>query len=42
VAVDDLDAKGWLGRARPAVLAGLRTAMDTAVTLRREAGLRLW
>jgi spectinomycin phosphotransferase len=38
VTVDDLDGKGWLGRTRPAVLAGLRTAMDAAVTLRR-AGL---
>ena len=40
VTVDDLDAKGWLGRTRPAVLAGLRAAMDAAVTLRREAALR--
>jgi spectinomycin phosphotransferase len=38
VTVDDLDDKGWLGRTRPAVLAGLRAAMDAAVTLRR-AGL---
>jgi spectinomycin phosphotransferase len=38
VTVDDLDGKGWLGRTRPAVLAGLRTAMDAAVTLCR-AGL---
>jgi spectinomycin phosphotransferase len=38
VTVDDLDDKGWLGRTRPAVLAGLRAAMDTAVILRR-AGL---
>jgi spectinomycin phosphotransferase len=38
VTVDDLDDKGFLGRTRPAVLAGLRTAMDAAVTLRR-AGL---
>ena len=38
VTVDDLDDKGWLGRTRPAVLAGLRVAMDAAVTLRR-AGL---
>jgi spectinomycin phosphotransferase len=38
VTVDDLDGKGWLGRTRPAVLAGLRTAMDAALTLRR-AGL---
>jgi spectinomycin phosphotransferase len=39
VTVDDLDDKGWLGRTRPAVLAGLRTAMDAAMTLRRQAGL---
>jgi len=39
VTVDDLDDKGWLGRTRPAVLAGLRAAMDAAVTLRRRAGL---
>jgi spectinomycin phosphotransferase len=39
VTVDDLDDKGWLGRTRPAVLAGLRVAMDAAVTLRRQAGL---
>jgi len=38
VTVDDLDDKGWLGRTRPAVLAGLRAAMDAAVSLRR-AGL---
>src|SRR5579862_896447 len=38
VTVDDLDDKGWLGRTRPAVLAGLRAAMDTAVAL-RQAGL---
>jgi spectinomycin phosphotransferase len=35
VTVDDLDGKGWLGRTRPAVLAGLRTVMEAAVTLRR-------
>ncbi len=40
VTVDDLDDKGWLGRTRPAVFAGLRAAMDAAVTLRREAGLK--
>jgi len=40
VTVDDLDDKGWLGRTRPAVFAGLRAAMDAAVTLRREVGLR--
>ena len=39
VTVDDLDDKGWLGRSRPAVFAGLRAAMDAAVTLRREAAL---
>jgi spectinomycin phosphotransferase len=39
VTVDDLDGKGWLGRTRPAVLASLRTAMDTAVTLRDQAAL---
>jgi spectinomycin phosphotransferase len=39
VTVDDLDDKGWLGRTRPAVLAGLRAAMDAAVTLRRQPGL---
>ena len=40
VTVDDLDDKGWLGRTRPAVFAGLRTAMDAALWLRREGGLR--
>lgn len=40
VTVDDLDGKGWLGRSRPAVFDGLRTAMDAAVTLRRQVGLR--
>jgi spectinomycin phosphotransferase len=35
VTVDDLDDKGWLGRTRPAVLAGLRVAMDAAAALRR-------
>jgi len=39
VTVDDLDDKGWLGRTRPAVFAGLRAAMDAAVTLRREPAL---
>jgi spectinomycin phosphotransferase len=39
VTVDDLDDKGWLGRTRPAVFAGLRAAMDASVTLRREVGL---
>ncbi len=39
VTVDDLDQKAWLGRRRPAVLAGLRTAMDTAAALRGDAAL---
>jgi spectinomycin phosphotransferase len=39
VTVDDLDDKGWLGRTRSAVFAGLRTAMDAALWLRRAAGL---
>jgi spectinomycin phosphotransferase len=39
VTVDDLDGKGWLGRTRPAVFAGLRTAMDAAVALRDQAAL---
>ena len=39
VTVDDLDDKGWLGRTRPAVFAGLRTAMQAAVTLRDQAAL---
>ena len=39
VTVDDLDDKGWLGRTRPAVFAGLRAAMDAAVTLRDKAAL---
>jgi spectinomycin phosphotransferase len=39
VTVDDLDDKGWLGRTRAAVLAGLRAAMDAAVTLSRQPGL---
>jgi len=39
ITVDDLDDKGWLGRTRPAVFAGLRAAMDAAVRLRRQAGL---
>ena len=38
VTVDDLDDKGWLGRTRPAVFASLRAALDTAVTLRDQAG----
>jgi spectinomycin phosphotransferase len=39
VTVDDLDDKPWLGETRTAVLAGLQAAMDTAVALRRDAGL---
>ncbi len=39
VTVDDLDGKGWLGPSRRAVFAGLRAAMDAAVTLRRDAAL---
>jgi spectinomycin phosphotransferase len=39
VTVDDLDDKGWLGRTRPAVFAGLRAAMDAALRLRRDVGL---
>jgi spectinomycin phosphotransferase len=39
VTVDDLDDKGWLGRTRPAVFAGLRAAMDAAVTLRDKTAL---
>ena len=39
VTVDDLDDKAWLGDTRPAVLAGLRAAMNTARALRQEAGL---
>src|SRR6185437_9314858 len=40
VTVDDLDDKGWLGRTRPVVFAGLRASLDASVALRREAGLR--
>jgi spectinomycin phosphotransferase len=40
VTVDDLDDKGWLGRTRTAVFAGLRAALDASVTLRHEVGLR--
>jgi spectinomycin phosphotransferase len=40
VTVDDLDDKGWLGRTRPTVFAGLRAALDASLTLRHEAGLR--
>lgn len=39
VTVDDLDDKGWLGDTRSDVLAGLRSAMDTALALRRDAAL---
>ena len=39
VTVDDLDDKGWLGRTRSGVFAGLRAAMAAAVTLRRDASL---
>jgi spectinomycin phosphotransferase len=39
VTVDDLDDKAWLGENRPAVMAGLRSAMNTALALRWEAGL---
>ena len=39
VTVDDLDDKGWLGRTRPAVFAGLRAALDAAFRLRRDVGL---
>jgi spectinomycin phosphotransferase len=42
VTVDDLDDKPWLGDSRPTVLDGLRGAMDTALALRREAGLRFF
>jgi spectinomycin phosphotransferase len=40
VTVDDLDDKPWLGQTRAAVFDGLRTAMDTALALRHQAGLR--
>lgn len=40
VTVDDLDDKPWLGHSRVTVLDGLRAAMDTALALRQEAGLR--
>jgi len=39
VTVDDLDDKAWLGDDRPAVMAGLRSRMDTALALRQDAGL---
>jgi spectinomycin phosphotransferase len=40
VTVDDLDDKPWLGHSRVTALDGLRAAMDTALALRRKAGLR--
>lgn len=40
VTVDDLDDKPWLGQTRATVFDGLRTAMDTALALRHQAGLR--
>src|SRR6185312_6781686 len=40
VTVDDLDDKGWLGPTRPTVFAGLRAALDAALRLRRDVGLR--
>ena len=39
VTADDLDDKAWLGDNRPAVMAGLRSRMDTALALRRDTGL---
>jgi spectinomycin phosphotransferase len=39
VTADDLDDKAWLGHTRPAVMGGLRSAMETALALRRDAGL---
>ena len=39
VTVDDLNDKAWLGDTRPTVMAGLRSAMDTALALRRDAVL---
>jgi spectinomycin phosphotransferase len=39
VTADDLDDKAWLGAIRPAVMVGLRSAMDTALALRRDAAL---
>ena len=39
VTADDLDDKAWLGTARPAVMAGLRSALATALALRGDAGL---
>jgi spectinomycin phosphotransferase len=40
VTVDDLGGKAWLGDTPDAVFTGLTAAMDTAVALRGEAGLR--
>ena len=39
VTVDDLDAKAWLGDDRDSAFDGLRAAFDTALALRRDAGL---
>jgi spectinomycin phosphotransferase len=39
VTVDDLDDKEWLGETRPAVLEGLRRALQTASALRYQADL---
>jgi spectinomycin phosphotransferase len=39
VTADDLDDKAWLGHTRAAVMAGLRSAMETALVLRRDVGL---
>jgi len=39
VTADDLDDKAWLGHTRPEVMAGLRSAMETALALRRDAAL---
>jgi spectinomycin phosphotransferase len=40
VTVDDLGEKGWLGETPAAAFEGLRTAMDTASALRRQADLQ--
>ena len=40
VTVDDLDQKSWLGRHRDSAFDGLRAALDTALALRRDAGLQ--
>ncbi|HEY2076826.1 MAG TPA: phosphotransferase, partial [Streptosporangiaceae bacterium] len=39
ITVDDLDGKDWFGHARETVFDGLRQALNTAATLRHEAGL---